>query len=111
AVRYFFRREVETNAELARGLAFTRMEALGAAQEAGFAALAEALSTRGQQLEDLLGDVRAVVAQTHERVLDLQGELHRQGQQHRDLYAAVTELLDLHRLQRRQLRPSDSFSL
>src|SRR5262245_1421626 len=37
AVRYFFRREVETDPQLFQGLAFTRMERLGQQQENAFA--------------------------------------------------------------------------
>jgi hypothetical protein len=80
AVRYFFRREVEADPELFRGLTFAQMENLGQAQERGFAALADALSRHGQELSDLLGDVHETVTQTHAAVHDLKDELRRVGQ-------------------------------
>jgi hypothetical protein len=80
AARYFFRRAVEDDPKLSQGLAFARMERLGKAQEQGFASLAAALAQRGERLEELLGDVRAVVVETHEAVLDLQAQLRGQGE-------------------------------
>jgi hypothetical protein len=49
-VRYYFRREVETDEELSRGLTFAKLEALGEAQETGFAALTKALTQQGERL-------------------------------------------------------------
>ena len=69
AVRYFFRREVETDTQLYQGLTWTRMENLGEAQEKGFAALTDALAAHGQRLEELLGDVRDVVIETRVELL------------------------------------------
>src|SRR5436190_1022844 len=56
--RYFFRREVETDAELARGLTFSQLEALSQSQEAGLRGLDESLRKHvgvlTQQLAGLL---------------------------------------------------------
>src|SRR5207253_4272625 len=71
AVRYFFRREVESDAQLFHGLAFAQLERLGQAQEVGYAALSAALAHSASRLEELLDDVRAVVTETHADVKDL----------------------------------------
>ena len=67
AVRYFFRRAVETDRELFQGLTFVQIEGLGQAQEAGFAALAEVLAQHGQRIEELLGELTdPVLRRLHE---------------------------------------------
>jgi hypothetical protein len=111
AVRYFFRRAVEEYQKLFQGLAFARLEALGEAQEKGFASLSAALARRGERLEELLADVRAVVVQTHSAVLDLQGQIKGQGEQIGQIGQAVLKLLEQHQLQRREVRPGDSLSI
>src|SRR5262249_61291824 len=44
AMRYFFRREVETDEELSRGLAYSQMHGLAEGQQAGFAELGVGLT-------------------------------------------------------------------
>jgi hypothetical protein len=87
AVRYFFRREVETDPPLAAALSFARLERLAATQEAGYDALHAALAKSAGRLEDLLAgalqvlaEVNAVVHQTHADVLEVKAALDRQGQ-------------------------------
>jgi hypothetical protein len=108
AARYFFRRAVEDDPKLSQGVAFAQLERLGKAQEQGFASLAAALAQRGDRLEELLGDVRAVVVETHAAVLDLRAQMRGQGEEIRQ---AVLKLLEQHQLQRRELRPRDSLSI
>jgi hypothetical protein len=55
AVRYFFRREVETDPRLFQGLAFAQMERLGQNQEAGYAALGAALARQAGRLDERSG--------------------------------------------------------
>jgi serine/threonine protein kinase len=111
AVRYFFRRAVETDPELFQGLTFSRLENLAGSQEEGFAALHDALAEHGVRLEELLGDVRLILVETQAGVLDVKSEMQRQGQQLRDLSAAVLQALDQHRLDQREVRPGDSLSI
>lgn len=111
AVGYFFRREVEADAELARGLAFAQMETLGHAQEAGFGALADALAQNANRLESLLSGVKATVALTHGAVLDVQAELRLFGSRHSDLYDEVIRLQGKLDLLHSELRPRDSLSI
>ena len=111
AARYFFRREVETNQQLFQGLAWAKLERLDKAQESGFTALAVAFATQGQRLEEMLGDVRSIVEETHGGVLRIEEEVRRHGRQVQELGDAVLRLLEQHRLQERSLQPRDSFSI
>ena len=79
AVRYFFRREVESDRELFQGLAFAQLEHLAGSQEAGFAALADALAQHAGRVESLLESVQDVVVQTHAAVQDIQQQMQRVG--------------------------------
>jgi tetratricopeptide (TPR) repeat protein len=111
AVRYFFHREIESDARLFQGLAHAQLGRLEEGQERGFAALAEGLARHGRRLEELLGEVHGVVVETHGAVLDVQEELRGQREEIRGLGLAVYRLLEQHQLQRRELQPQDSLSL
>ena len=107
AVRYFFRRAVESDEELFRGLAWTHWEALAEGQQRGFDQLADALREHGRRLDevlDVLTEVRAVV-------LDLRREIAGQREQIQRLADDVLRVLGQHQLERRELRPGDSLSL
>jgi serine/threonine protein kinase len=75
AVRYFFRRAVEEDQRLFRGLSFAKLEALSQAQEQGFACLSGALAQQGHRLEELLGDVKAVMVETHAGVQRIEEQM------------------------------------
>jgi serine/threonine protein kinase len=111
AARYFFARMVESDRELFQGVAFARLEDLTRGQEAGFAALGDALDQYARKLEDLLGDVHSVVVETRADVLDVKAELQRQGRQMQELGQAVLQALQQHQLERRALNPGDSLSV
>jgi serine/threonine protein kinase len=111
AAGYFFRRQVESDEQLFKGLAFARLERLAEGQEQGFAALADALANHGQRLDQLLGEVRDVVVETHGDVLDIKAEVQRQGRQVQELGQAVLAVLQQRRLDRRALNAGDSLSL
>ncbi len=110
-VRYFFRRSVEEDQQLFQGLAFAKLEALNEAQEKGFAALTTVLVNQGERLEELLGDVKAVVVKTHSAVLDLQSQMSGQGEHIQQIGQAVQKLLEQHQLAKREVRPGDSLSI
>jgi tetratricopeptide (TPR) repeat protein len=110
-VRYFFQKQIEADPQLFHGLAWTKLEDLEATQEKAFAALTEAFERHGQLLDQMLDEVLAVVVQTRDAVLDLKSELHGQREQIQELGQSVLRLLDEHKLQRRELRPSDSLSI
>jgi uracil-DNA glycosylase family 4 len=111
AVRYFFRRAVEDDPRLFQALAFAQLEGLQQAQERGFADLNRLFAEQGDRLEQLLGDVRIAVAETHGAVLDIQEEQRRQGEQARDIYSAVIGLQGRLDLLHHELRPRDSLSI
>jgi hypothetical protein len=79
AARYFFRREVESDAELSRGLTFSQLEDLGHAQRAGFQGLDDALRRHAGRLDEMFADLGGLVAGTHESVRQVQAEVERQG--------------------------------
>ncbi len=82
---YFFRREVETNDELAHGLFFDGLRQLSASQAKAFGEVGQALASLGEQFDALfeqLGRIEAAVEETHAvavetsgAVLDIQTEL------------------------------------
>jgi tRNA A-37 threonylcarbamoyl transferase component Bud32 len=99
-VRYFFRREVEANEALYRGLTFDRLQGLAEAQQAGLDALHGAIArhneTIAQALElfdkvergllnvaDAQRSALAVLSRVEQRLVDLQREQQKvlQGQQ------------------------------
>jgi serine/threonine protein kinase len=111
AVRYFFRREVETDEQLFRGLAFARLEGMSRGQEEGFASLHEALVQNGKRLEGLLEEVQVVVTETHRNALDIKSELRLQDQRLQELGQAVLQALGQRQLERRELHAADSLSV
>ena len=110
-VRYFFRRAVEEDQQLFQGLAFARLEAIKEGQDGAFAGLSEALARQGERMEELLGDVKVVVVETHGAVLDLQAQIRGQGEQLEQIVQAIFKLLQQRELQGRELRPADSLSV
>jgi tetratricopeptide (TPR) repeat protein len=134
-VAYFFRRELESNAELFNGLMWEQMQAAGQAQEAGLAALSDALSQHGDRLEHLLADVQTVAVEARDGVLRVEAVLHEQSaqlgkidtvdsklarlelvvahlpEQLQQLGREIHEVLEPKQLSRREVRPQDSLSL
>jgi tetratricopeptide (TPR) repeat protein len=104
AVRYFFRREVETNAELARGLTLTKLDDLTESQKAGFLSLGAALAQQGERLESLLADIQGQLQVLGTKVAE-------QAEQIQALTEAVRAALGRNRLTGSVLRPGDSLSI
>jgi formylglycine-generating enzyme required for sulfatase activity/tRNA A-37 threonylcarbamoyl transferase component Bud32 len=87
AFAYFFRREVETNDELAHGLFFDALRQLSAAQDKSFAEISKALTSLGDQfdlvfeqldrIETVVVETHGVAVETHGAVLDIQLEMQR----------------------------------
>jgi hypothetical protein len=87
AVRYFFRRELETDPQLATALSFARLEQMAEMQEAGYDALHAALAKHSARLEELmegalllLSETHQVVTRTHGDVQDIKAALEKHGQ-------------------------------
>ena len=132
---YFFRRQIETDVEFARGLLYdgqrqvfasqqdmlASLEHLTAAQAMAFEEVNRALVTLGTQFDALfeqLGRIEMEVVQTHEAVLDIQVELQRLGGLHlanadevRSLLEQVLNHLGQIGMQRGELKPQHSFSI
>jgi serine/threonine protein kinase len=87
AFAYFFRREVETNDELAHGLFFDGLRQLSASQARAFGEVNKALTSLGDQferifeqldrIETVVVETQTVAVETHGAVLDMQVELQR----------------------------------
>ena len=92
AFAYFFRREVETNDELAHGLFFDGLRQLSASQAKAFSEVGKALNSLGDQfeqvfeqldrIETVVVETQTVAVETHGAVLDMQAELQRLGGLH-----------------------------
>jgi hypothetical protein len=118
---YFFRREVETDDELAHGLFFDSLRQLVADQAKAFGEVSEALAGLGGRFDevlDQLGRIDTVAVETHGAVLDLQAELQRLGGLHlgqadevRSLLGQVLQQLGQSGMQRGEVRPQHSFSI
>jgi serine/threonine protein kinase len=104
AARYYFRREVEADEALFRGLAFANLQAIQEAQDKGFAALTEALSRQGQRLEGMLTDVLVKIDDIDANTKETLGRV-------RGLEEQLQKLLDQLQLKGRELRPGDSMSV
>jgi hypothetical protein len=108
AVRFFFRREVETNPQLFQGLVYDQVDQVGQALEAGLGRLQDALQNHGERLLAILALTDAI----HANVLDLKAEQARLGEGFREIYSAVSSLGDkLDRLHERSLRQTDAISI
>ncbi len=108
AVRYFFHREVVGgDGELFRGLSLERLDQLSRAQEAGFAAVADANEAQLKRLDDLLD----ILGEIRGGVLDIRAEQERQGRKFDDLAGRVLQALTGLQLDGRPLRPADSLSI
>jgi len=102
AFAYFFRREVETDDELAHGLFFDGLRQLSASQAKAFGEVGKALTTLGDQFEQVfqqLDRIETVVVETHGAVLDMQAELQRLGSLHLanadEVHRLMQEVLNL----------------
>ena len=121
AFAYFFRREVETDEELAHGLFFDGLRQLSASQAKAFGEVNKALTGLGEQFERVfgqLGRIESVVVETHGAVLDIQAELQRLGgtnlahaDEVRRLMQEVLRRVNQVGMQSCEVRPQHSFSI
>ena len=75
AVRFFFRREVETNDQLFQGLVYDQVDQVGQALETGLGRLQDTLQNHGERLLEIL----ALTETIHANVLDLKSEQAKLG--------------------------------
>jgi formylglycine-generating enzyme required for sulfatase activity len=92
AFAFFFRREIETDQQLANGLTFEGLRRLSADQAQAFAEVGEALTTLGDRFDLVIGQlgrVEATVTATHEVVLDLHADLEEMRRLVKDAMARI----------------------
>jgi formylglycine-generating enzyme required for sulfatase activity len=92
AFAFFFRREIETDDQLSRGLTFESLQRLTDGQAEGFAALGETLEGLGGRFDEVLdqlgrletavGRTRDAALATQDVVLELRAELRQLGTLH-----------------------------
>jgi serine/threonine protein kinase len=104
SVRYFFRREIESDASLARSVTFSRLEDLAAGQQAVLNQLTESLRRHGQQLQEQLDGLLAVAVETRDNTAQLLQMVH-------DLRQEVHEAVERNALHNRPVRHGDSMSI
>jgi len=130
AFAYFFRREVETDDELAHGLFFDGLRQLSASQAKAFAEVGKALANLGEQFDQVfeqLGRIETVVVETQSvvvetqsvvvatqsAVLDMQAELQRLGTMPHEMRSLMQEVLNRVGhvgMQKGEVKPQHSFS-
>ncbi|MBX9677300.1 MAG: protein kinase [Gemmataceae bacterium] len=121
---YFFRREVETNEELAHGLLFDSLRQLSSSHAKGLAELRKSLDLLGENFDRLfdqlgriesdLSETKSAALATHEAVLDLETELKRQGARAEGLAGLIAEVLkkvSSLALQKGEVKPHHSLSI
>jgi formylglycine-generating enzyme required for sulfatase activity len=105
---YFFRREVETDDELAHGLFFDGLRQLSASQAKGFGEVRQVLDTLGGRFDEVfehLDRIESVAVQTRVAVRDLHAEIR---QLHSAQSAGVEEMRRLiASVQELRARPGD----
>ncbi|HVS40554.1 MAG TPA: protein kinase [Gemmataceae bacterium] len=118
SVRFYFRRTVEADAELARGLQFTAMENLTQAQQKGFEDLETGLEAHAGRVEQALRDLTEIAekmlgaaGEVRDAALDLRSEMERMRGDHHELYAKVLQMLEQQEMLQRPVRAGDSLSI
>jgi hypothetical protein len=124
AFAYFFRREVETNQELARGLQFETLRQLSTEQAQAFAEVDKAIQVLGQKfdqvfeqlerIEAVVVETQAVATATHGVVLDMQAELQRVASQNTEMRRLIENVLQRVSqvgMQQGEVKPQYSFSI
>jgi hypothetical protein len=72
AVQFFFRQQIESDPELARGLIYQQVEQLSQIQQLGFAALNQTLDRHGQLLDSLLDQLALLAERVEETAIETQ---------------------------------------
>jgi serine/threonine protein kinase len=128
AFAYFFRREIETDSQLAHGLFWDGLRDLSASQEQAFEEVGKALTTLGDRfdqvfeqlahIEEVVVETQAVAVATHGAVLDLQVETQRLASLHltntdevRRLMLEVLNRVGQAGMQKGEVKPQYSFSI
>jgi formylglycine-generating enzyme required for sulfatase activity/tRNA A-37 threonylcarbamoyl transferase component Bud32 len=124
AFSFFFRRAVETNGELARGLFFDGLRQMSAAQDKAFDEVGQALNSLGSQFDQVFEQLdrienvgmatHTVVVETQEAVPDIQAEMQRLGDlpdEFRRLFQEIMVRVGQAGMQKGEVKPQHSFSI
>ncbi len=118
SVRYYFQRQVEEDAQLARRLQFTALEGLTEAQQQGFQQLDEGLKVHAGRVEQALTDLLEIAAElrglagdVRDAALDMRSEMEKMRGDHHDLYAKVLQMLEQQQMHQRPVHAGDSLSI
>ncbi len=115
AVRFFFRREIASNAELFRGMMYEQVDQLQEGMTHGFNSLADGLRTIDRGLSRMEADLTEILSgliAVRGDLLDLREEMKKQGTGQESIYGEVLRLgQKLDNLHERMLHPRDSMSL
>jgi hypothetical protein len=124
AFAYFFRREVESNDELANGLLFDSLRQLSASHVKGLGELKKSLDSLGEnfdrvfdqlgRIESTLHETKAETVATREAVLDLHAEMRRHEGKSEELNTLVREVIARVQelgMQRGEVKAQHSFSI
>jgi formylglycine-generating enzyme required for sulfatase activity/tRNA A-37 threonylcarbamoyl transferase component Bud32 len=128
AFAYFFRREIETDSQLAHGLFWDGLQELSASQELAFEEVGKALTALGDRfdqvfeqlarIEEAVVETQTVAVATHGAVLDLQLEMQRLASLHlnnsdevRRLMLEVLNRVSQNGMQKGEVKPQHSFSI
>jgi hypothetical protein len=82
AFAHFFRREVETNAELARGLTFDLLQKVAEKQASALTEVGQALASLGGRFDDLLGEVLEQLGRMETKLDDIRKRLEDLARRH-----------------------------
>ena len=107
AYAFFFRREVETNRELARGLFFDGLRKLSASQEKAFAEVNKALTSLGDQFEQVIEQLDRIEGD----VLDILAEMQNYRKERREQHEQVLALLKKKGFRKGEVKPEDSLCI
>ncbi len=112
AVRYFFRRAVETDEILSRGLQFTMTEALTQQQKQAFQQLEQTFHQFGDRLDRALADLQGVLSDISESLRGVEAGQSHINQEVDELKRMMQQLLTLYQMeQQREVRPGTSRSI
>jgi|GEM_PF-2792142 len=111
AARYYFRRAIERDAELYRGLSFARLETIHQDQSAAWADLRSLVTEHAEIVDRQLDELLELAKETHASVLDIQNEQRQIGARNEEIYNAVLGLQKKLDLMQREVRPRDSLSI
>jgi tetratricopeptide (TPR) repeat protein len=117
-VRYYFQRQVEEDAALARRLQFTGLESLTESQQKGFQQLDEGLKASAERVEEAMADlaeaaeqIRGLAGEIRDHTLDLRSEMEKMHGENKEFSARVLQMLEQQQLHQRPVHAGDSLSI